>query len=50
MHIKKLTGKKCYLSPMSPDDALQYTQWLNDLSGKRHDEIYMDIVPTDFYR
>ena len=30
-YFKKLVGKKCYLSPMNPDDAEQYAEWLNDL-------------------
>ncbi len=30
-YIKKLTGEKCYLSPISLDDAELYTKWLNDL-------------------
>jgi len=31
MRIKKLVGKKCYLSPIDAEDAEQYTIWLNDL-------------------
>jgi RimJ/RimL family protein N-acetyltransferase len=31
MYIKKIVGKKCYLSPMNAEDAEQYTVWLNDL-------------------
>ncbi|MCX5771681.1 MAG: GNAT family protein [Candidatus Hydrogenedentes bacterium] len=30
-YFKKLLGKKCYLSPMTVDDAEQFTEWLNDL-------------------
>lgn len=30
MRIKKLVGKKCYLSPIDLDDAEQYAVWLND--------------------
>jgi RimJ/RimL family protein N-acetyltransferase len=29
-YYKKLIGKKCYLSPVSEEDADQYCQWLND--------------------
>jgi hypothetical protein len=31
MHVIKLPGTKCCLSPMTPDDAEQFTIWLNDL-------------------
>jgi len=30
-HYKKLIGKKCYLSPLSPDDAERIARWENDL-------------------
>ncbi len=30
MYIKKITGEKCYLSPMLLDDAEKYTEWLNN--------------------
>jgi len=35
-YFKKLVGEKCYLSPMNPDDAEQFTEWLNDLEVIRH--------------
>ena len=31
MYFRKLTGKKCYLSPINVDDAPKFTEWLNDL-------------------
>ena len=31
MYFKKLTGKKCYLSPIDENDAEKFTEWLNDL-------------------
>ena len=30
-HYKKLVGAKCYLSPVSLEDAAKWTQWDNDL-------------------
>lgn len=30
MYFRKMTGEKCYLSPICPDDAEKYTLWLND--------------------
>ncbi|MCL2065080.1 MAG: GNAT family N-acetyltransferase [Candidatus Cloacimonetes bacterium] len=31
-YFKKIIGDKCYLSPVSMEDAGQYTEWLNDMS------------------
>ncbi|MBI4978911.1 MAG: GNAT family N-acetyltransferase [Spirochaetes bacterium] len=31
MYCKKLIGAKCYLSPISPNDAEPFTRWMNDL-------------------
>lgn len=28
---RKLSGEKCYLSPLSPDNAAVFTTWMNDL-------------------
>ncbi len=28
--LQKMIGEKCYLSPISVEDAEQYTEWLND--------------------
>jgi RimJ/RimL family protein N-acetyltransferase len=30
MYFKKLTGDKCYLSPIDENDAERYAAWLND--------------------
>ncbi|HNX37303.1 MAG TPA: GNAT family protein [Candidatus Cloacimonadota bacterium] len=30
-YFRKLLGEKCYLSPVSLDDAEKYTEWVNDL-------------------
>jgi len=30
-YYKKLIGEKCYLSPISIEDAEQYVEWINDL-------------------
>ena len=29
-YFRKLVGEQCYLSPIDPDDAPAYTEWLND--------------------
>ncbi|CAM2962539.1 GNAT family protein [Hathewaya histolytica] len=30
MYFKKITGEKCYLSPIDTSDYEKYTEWLND--------------------
>ena len=30
-YFRKLIGDKCYLSPISIEDAERYTEWVNDL-------------------
>lgn len=30
-YFRKLVGEKCYLSPVSLEDAEKYTEWVNDL-------------------
>ena len=35
-YFKKMTGAKCYLSPISLDDAARYTEWLNDTEVTRN--------------
>lgn len=30
-YFKKMIGKRCYLSPMNPEDAEKYVAWLNDM-------------------
>lgn len=34
-YVKKLSGRLCYLSPMSRDDASIYTEWLNEIETTR---------------
>jgi RimJ/RimL family protein N-acetyltransferase len=35
-YIKKLSGRLCYLSPMSTSDYSVYTEWLNDIETTRY--------------
>ena len=30
-YFKKMVGKKCYLSPLNPEDSEKYVLWLNDM-------------------
>lgn len=34
-YFRKLTGKRCYLSPINMDDAPLYCEWLNDMEVAR---------------
>ncbi len=29
-YFKKLVGERCYLSPIDPDDAPAFAEWVND--------------------
>lgn len=29
-YYERVVGERCYLSPIDPDDALKYVEWLND--------------------
>jgi RimJ/RimL family protein N-acetyltransferase len=46
---RKLTGEKCYLSPLSPDDAELWAGWLNDLeiALPLGDEAYAPFTAED---
>lgn len=35
-YFKKLIGEKCYLSPISIEDAEQYVEWLNDMEVSKN--------------
>ncbi len=35
MHVKKLIGKRIFLSPMTPEDAVRYAEFFNDLEVTR---------------
>jgi RimJ/RimL family protein N-acetyltransferase len=44
MYFRKLVGKKCYLSPMNPDDAEKFTEWLNDLETTVNLLLYNSVI------
>ena len=35
-YYKKLVGSKCYLSPINPEDADVFTEWLNDIEVTKY--------------
>ena len=47
MYFKKLTGKKCYLSPINENDAEKYTEWLNDLEMTINLQIYNSVINVE---
>jgi len=47
MYFKKLIGKKCYLSPMDPDDVEKFTEWLNDMEVLVNISLYDSIISLE---
>jgi RimJ/RimL family protein N-acetyltransferase len=43
-YYKKIIGKKCYLSPLNPDDADKYTNWLNDPEVSVHLSVFSQML------
>jgi RimJ/RimL family protein N-acetyltransferase len=47
MYIKKLIGKKCYLSPIDINDAEKYAIWLNDQEIADFLTLSTAVIPVD---
>ena len=47
MYFRKLTGKKCFLSPMDVKDAEKFTEWLNDLEIVRNLQLYGSMISLE---
>lgn len=45
--IRKLIGKKCFLSPIDPADAEIYTHWLNDMKVISNLTLANGIINTE---
>lgn len=43
-YFKKITGDKCYLSPVNPDDYERYTEWLNDPEVAVHLTLFSSVI------
>ena len=43
-YFKKMVGKKCYLSPINPEDAEKYVLWLNDMEVAQYLTLAYQIV------
>ncbi|GMO70616.1 MAG: GNAT family protein [Treponemataceae bacterium] len=42
-----MVGKKCYLSPIDPNDAEKFTEWLNDLEITVTLQLYNSIINVE---
>jgi RimJ/RimL family protein N-acetyltransferase len=47
MYYKKLVGKKCYLSPIDPNDAEKFTEWLNDIEIIINLQLYNAVINNE---
>jgi len=47
MHFQKLTGEKCYLSPVDENDFKLYAQWLNELELSKYLETFNEMVTPE---
>jgi RimJ/RimL family protein N-acetyltransferase len=47
VYFKKLSGTKCYLSPIDPNDAGQFAEWLNDMELMVHLQLYNAIINAE---
>jgi RimJ/RimL family protein N-acetyltransferase len=45
-----MVGKKCFLSPMNPNDAEKFTEWFNDLDLTSRLDSYSWAVNVEFER
>ena len=43
-YFKKMTGKKCYLSPINTDDVEIFTQWLNDIEVTQYLQLHFQNI------
>jgi RimJ/RimL family protein N-acetyltransferase len=50
MYFKKIVGENVYLSPIDPDDAEQFAEWMNDYETMRYMTIYPKMVSAQSER
>ena len=46
-YFKKMVGERCYLSPMSLEDAGKYTEWFNDLEVSVYLETISSVITLE---
>ena len=49
-YFRKMIGKRCYLSPMSTEDAEKYVLWLNDMEVAQYLTMAYQIIGVDVER
>jgi len=47
VYYRKMTGKKCYLSPIDVNDAEKFTEWLNDMELTENLTLYTQIISIE---
>jgi RimJ/RimL family protein N-acetyltransferase len=47
MYFKKMTGNKCYLSPIDTNDAEKYVEWFNDLQIAENLTFYSKVINVE---
>jgi RimJ/RimL family protein N-acetyltransferase len=47
MYFKKMTGEKCFLSPIDTNDVEKFTKWLNDLEVTKYLLLYPHIISIE---
>ena len=49
-YFRKMVGKRCYLSPMNPEDAQKYVVWLNDMEVAQYLTAAYQIIGLEVER
>jgi RimJ/RimL family protein N-acetyltransferase len=47
MYFRKLPGEKCFLSPIDPNDAELFTEWLNEMEVTVNLQLYNGIISRE---
>jgi RimJ/RimL family protein N-acetyltransferase len=46
-YFRKMNGKRCYLSPLNPEDAQMYAAWLADMEVAQYLTVAYQIIGVD---
>jgi RimJ/RimL family protein N-acetyltransferase len=49
-YFKKMVGKRCYLSPLNPEDVEKFVFWLNDMEVAQYLTVVYHIISLDVER
>jgi RimJ/RimL family protein N-acetyltransferase len=50
MYFKKMAGRRCYLSPLDPEEAEKYVGWLSDMEVAQYLKVSYRIISLDSER